>query len=228
MPSSPFTLHYWPSIPGRGEYVRLAFESTGTAYAEKNDAMDVAMTTTNGIGHPPHFAVPVLEVHDAPRLLDAESEGSAQASKMPETAGDKDSKGAASASQFISQTPAILAYLAPILGLDGVGRDDDSPSEATATAAAANIRRAQVNALTCTALDINNEAHDTHHPVAVGDYYENQKDESKRRAADFRQARLTKFFKFFNLTVESNPTQSGWLVGEHLTTADLALYQVCL
>jgi glutathione S-transferase len=27
-----YTLHYWGGIPGRGEYVRLAFEYAGMAY----------------------------------------------------------------------------------------------------------------------------------------------------------------------------------------------------
>ena len=34
-----------------------------------------------------------------------------------------------------------------------------------------------VSQITQTALDLSNEAHDVHHPIAVGLYYEDQKDE---------------------------------------------------
>lgn len=30
----PYELHYWPTIPGRGEFVRLALEATGTPYVD--------------------------------------------------------------------------------------------------------------------------------------------------------------------------------------------------
>jgi glutathione S-transferase len=37
------------------------------------------------------------------------------------------------------------------------------------------------------------EAHDTHHPIGVGLYYEDQKEEAKRRAAEFLKQRAPKF-----------------------------------
>lgn len=223
-----YILHYWPAIPGRAEFIRLAFESAGVSYTEKNDAEEVSMTI-KGIGHPPSFAVPVLEVADAPLLHDLASQGSSTAAKLPKNTSTEDISTSRSAphhptsSSFISQTPAILAYLAPILGLDGVPRvgEEDNSSRV-----AVNIRRAQVNALTSTVLDLNNEAHDVHHPISVSSYYEDQQHEAKLRAEDFRSHRVPKFFKYFNLTMESNPSRSGYLLGSTLTIADLALFQV--
>lgn len=64
----PYQLHYWPSIQGRGEFIRLAFEAAGASY------VDVARgDASNGQGLPallyylqdesvtrPPFACPVL------------------------------------------------------------------------------------------------------------------------------------------------------------------------
>jgi glutathione S-transferase len=41
-----------------------------------------------------------------------------------------------------------------------------------------------------TITDMVAEAHDTHHPVELMSYYEDQKPEAKRRAADFRENRI--------------------------------------
>ena len=48
-----------------------------------------------------------------------------------------------------------------------------------------------------TALDLNNEVHDSHHPVAVAKYYEDQKEESLLKARDVRETRFPKFFFVF-------------------------------
>lgn len=76
---------------------------------------------------------------------------------------------------FLAQTPAILAYLGPKLGLAG-----NTTSSADAAA---------VQTLTLTFLDLNNEAHDVHHPIAVSKYYEDQKPAAVERAKDFRENR---------------------------------------
>src|SRR5688572_17669604 len=34
MPDTPYALYYWPSIPGRGEFVRLALEDAGAPYVD--------------------------------------------------------------------------------------------------------------------------------------------------------------------------------------------------
>lgn len=131
MSDATFTLYYHPSIPGRGEYVRLLFEAAGTPYTESNDrdALQARIMITGTVGHPPHFAPPMLGV--TPR--DGQE-------------------------WLLSQTPAILAFLGPRLGLVGDIEGD--------SAAEREKRHAQIQQLTLTALDLMLEAHDTHHPIA--------------------------------------------------------------
>jgi glutathione S-transferase len=49
-----YELHYWPGIQGRGEYVRLAFEESGTQYRE------IAHERIPDVERPP-FAAPYLK-----------------------------------------------------------------------------------------------------------------------------------------------------------------------
>jgi glutathione S-transferase len=68
------------------------------------------------------------------------------------------------------------------------------------------------------------EIHDTHHPIGSGLYYEDQKKEARRRAADFRKTRVPKYFGY----VERVLAASGghYLLGRRLTYADLSLFQI--
>jgi glutathione S-transferase len=112
---------------------------------------------------------------------------------------------------LISQTPSILAYLGDKLGLAGT---DDA-------------EKAWVLSLTLTALDWNNEAHDTHHPIASAEYYEAQKEEALKKAKDFREVRVPKFCGFFERVLKGNAEGGGkWLVGEKLSYADTTLWHV--
>ncbi|EIM26944.1 Glutathione S-transferase, C-terminal domain [Microvirga lotononidis] len=70
------------------------------------------------------------------------------------------------------------------------------------------------------------EAHDTHHPVGVGLYYEDQKDEARRRSKEFRESRIPKFLNWFETILARNPAGDAHLVGRTLTYADLSLFQV--
>jgi glutathione S-transferase len=70
------------------------------------------------------------------------------------------------------------------------------------------------------------EAHDTHHPIASGLYYEDQKPESKRRAADFLENRAPKHLGYFEQVLARNPAGPGHLVGAGLTYVDLSLFQI--
>lgn len=112
------------------------------------------------------------------------------------------------------QTPTILSYLGPRTGLVP---DDEAG-------------RLYVSQITATALDLGNEAHDTHHPVAVMAYYEEQKDESLRKAEDFRKSRIPKFFSYFERILQGNQEwgngQGKYLVGDKLTYADTTVWQV--
>lgn len=61
----PYELYYWPTIQGRGEFVRLALEEAGAEYIDAGRGADgpdfeaVAAVLDAGGAHPP-FAPPVL------------------------------------------------------------------------------------------------------------------------------------------------------------------------
>lgn len=86
-----------------------------------------------------------------------------------------------------------------------------------------------VNQLALTALDgFLNEVHDTHHPIAVMAYYEDQKPAAKERSKDYTANRLPKFLKHFETVLNSDSSKGGeYLYGGQLTYADLVLFQ-CL
>jgi glutathione S-transferase len=110
---------------------------------------------------------------------------------------------------LIGQTANILLYLGEHLNI--APRDE--------------IGRLWTHQLQLTIADLIVEAHDTHHPVGIGLYYEEQKPEAKRRAADFLSRRVPKFFRYFERVLARNDSGPG-MVGKHLTYADLSLAQV--
>ena len=135
-----YKLYYWPTIQGRGEFVRLALEQAGARYVDvarlsKKEGGGVeallAVLKKNATPVRP-FAPPILQVG---RL-------------------------------FIAQTANILHTVAPRLGL------------------VADASRVAAHQLQLTVTDFVSEVHDTHHPIATGLYYEDQKPEAKRRAQD--------------------------------------------
>lgn len=76
--------------------------------------------------------------------------------------------------------------------------------------------------LQLTIADFVAEAHDTHHPIASSLYYEDQKPEAKRRAADFLSTRVPRFLDYFERVIGAHEH----LVHERFTYADLSLFQV--
>lgn len=108
----------------------------------------------------------------------------------------------------IGQTPNILLYLG--------GRHGLAPAN--------EAGRLWVHQLQLTIADFADEAHDTHHPIASGLYYEDQKREAKRRAADFTANRMPKYFGYFERVLARNG-KGQHLVGARLTYADLSLFQ---
>lgn len=179
-----YELHYWPTIQGRGEFVRLALETAGAPYvdvAREEGGMDAMMEFLEGsdVKRPP-FACPFL--------VDGR--------------------------KVIGQTAAILLYLGPRLKL----------------APAAEADQLWVHQIQLTLADLVVEAHDTHHPIASGLYYEDQKDEALRRAEDFRRTRLPKFLGWCEAVLERNGGNGARevprMVGAKLTYADLSLFQV--
>jgi glutathione S-transferase len=110
----------------------------------------------------------------------------------------------------IAQTANILLFLGPRLGL--VPKNEAS--------------RLWANQLQLTIADWVGEVHDTHHPISGGLYYEEQKREAKRRAADFRTERLPKFLGYFEKVLKHNPKGSDYLLGKAVSYVDLSLFQM--
>lgn len=179
-----YELHYWPTIQGRGEFVRLALEAAGAPYVDvARGAEDAGQGVSAmlhylqdaGVKHPP-FAPPFLKDGEV----------------------------------LVGQTAAILQYLAPALKL--VARSEQA--------------RLWTQQIQLTIADMVDEAHDTHHPVGSGLYYEEQKPEALRRAREFCTARMPKYLQWFETILARNPGGSRQLVGGKLSYADLSLFQL--
>ncbi|MDY6948260.1 MAG: glutathione S-transferase [Pseudomonadota bacterium] len=112
--------------------------------------------------------------------------------------------------QIIGQTANILLYLGGPLKL----------------APRAEAAKLWVHQLQLTVGDLVVEAHDAHHPIASRLYYKEQKREAKRRAKEFREHRMPKFFGYFEKVLTRNRSAGPWLVGGRVTYADLSLAQV--
>jgi glutathione S-transferase len=116
--------------------------------------------------------------------------------------------------RVIGQTALILHYLGPKLGLVGASEAD----------------RLWAHQVQLTISDFVLEIHDVHHPVGTSLYYEDQKAESLRRAAEFRALRLPKFMRWFETLLERNPkngtAKMPHLVGGKLGYVDLSLFQL--
>jgi glutathione S-transferase len=110
----------------------------------------------------------------------------------------------------IAQTANILLFLGPRLGL--VPKNEAS--------------RLWAHQLQLTISDWTVEAHETHHPISGGLYYEEQKREAKRAAASFRTERLPKFLNYFQQVLEHNPKGSNCLVGKAISYVDLSMFQM--
>lgn len=112
--------------------------------------------------------------------------------------------------RVIGQTAAILLYL----------------GDRHALAPKAETGRLWTHQLQLTIGDIVTEVHDTHHPIASSLYYEDQKPEANRRAADFCRHRMPKFLGWFEAVLQRNASGRGHLVGARVTYAELSLFQL--
>ncbi len=178
----PIELYYWPGIPGRGEFVRLALEDAGAAY------VDVARQRKNWMAAMMAF-------------LQGDEPGALPFAPPFVKLGDT----------VVSQTANVLAFLAPRLGL----------------VPAAESLRWEASQIQLTIADFVDEIHDTHHPIAGGLYYEDQKPAAKRRALDFVKERMPKYLGWLEKVLERNrKSRSQWLVGADRTYADLSAFQV--
>ena len=108
----------------------------------------------------------------------------------------------------IAQTANILLFLGPRLGL--------APKQ--------DAGRLWAHQLQLTIADWVAEIHDSHHPIAGGLYYEDQKREAKRRAKEFTAERLPKFLGYFEQVLERNGSRV--LVGNAVSYVDLSLFQM--
>jgi len=112
---------------------------------------------------------------------------------------------------MIGQTANILLYLGEKEGL----------------APKTEAGRLWTHQLQLTIADFVVEIHDTHHPVASGLYYEDQKPEAKRRSEDFLEHRAPKYLGYFEAVAKANkPGKGKALVGARLSYADLSLFQI--
>jgi glutathione S-transferase len=179
-----YILYYWPGIQGRGEYVRLALEEGAAEY------VDIALVPDREGG-----GVPAIG-----RWLDGKDVARPPFAPPFLQAGR----------QLIGQTPNILYYLGPRLGL--APRDEAG--------------RLWVNQLQLTLADFITEIHDTHHPIASGLYYEQQKVEAKKRTRDFLAQRLPKHLGYYERVITRNRARGPWIAGGRIGYADLTLAQV--
>lgn len=109
-------------------------------------------------------------------------------------------------SRTIAQVANILQYLGPRCGL--------VPDDETG--------RVAVNQLQLTIADLVSEVHDTHHPISVGGYYEEQKVAARERAGFFIEQRLPRFLGYFEKVLARNG--GGQLVGSAISYVDLSLF----
>ncbi len=110
---------------------------------------------------------------------------------------------------MVGQVAAILLYLGD--------KFDLAPKEPS--------QRLWTHQIQLTIADFILEGHDVHHPIGAGEYYENQKPESLRRAREFREERVPKFLDWFEGILARNPEGPAHLVGSRLSYADLSLFQ---
>ena len=171
-----YDLWYWPSLQGRGEFVRLPLEAAGIAYVDRarETGEEGLMADLNDRTGRTPFAPPYL---DDDGLV-------------------------------VAQVANILLYLGE--------RHDIAPSGAA--------DRLWLNQLQLTIADLVAEVHNVHHPVAMMDYYDDQKPEAARAATQFREERLPKFLGHFEDAAQA--TRGDWLTGDRWSYGDTSLFQL--
>jgi glutathione S-transferase len=171
-----YKLWYWPTIQGRGEFVRLALEGAEIAYEDcaRKVGEEGLMADLNGRTGRTPFAPPYLELDGL----------------------------------VIAQVANILMYLGERHGIAPSNMAD----------------RLWLNQLQLTIADLVAEVHNVHHPVAMMDYYDDQKPEAARAAKQFREERIPKFLGHFEDAAQANPGE--WLIDHKWTYADASLFQI--
>lgn len=177
-----YRLHYWPTIPGRGEFVRLALEYAAIPY------VDVARLPEDEGGGEEALWKSLDRAHRrtipfAPPYLQA-------------------------GNIVIAQTANILLFL----------------GQRHALAPKREAGWLWTHQLQLTITDFLAEVHDAHHPISVGEYYQDQKAEAAKRTAAFRKTRIPKFLGYFEKVLDR--AAGNWANGKQVSYADLSLFQV--
>lgn len=116
---------------------------------------------------------------------------------------------------FLKSGQLVIAQVANILFYLG-GRHGLAPESEKG--------RLWVHQLQLTITDFVQEIHQTHHPISLGLYYDDQKKEAKAYTAAFLADRLPKFLGYFDDMLAS--TDGDFLMGNAVTYADLSLFQI--
>lgn len=165
-----YELYYWPSIQGRGEFIRLALEDAAADYRDVARGPQ-GIAKMQGMMERHHVFAPPFLVHGK---------------------------------VVVAQTANVLFYLGPRLGL----------------APKSEAGRLWLHQQQLTVADWLAEVHDVHHPIGSGLYYEEQKREARRRAADFRESRLPQFLRYFETLERPSGMKSAF------SYLDLSLFQM--
>lgn len=171
-----YDLWYWPTIQGRGEFVRLPLEAAGIDYRDRarEDGAKAMMEDMASRGGRAPFAPPYLAIDG----------------------------------MSIAQVANILLYL----------------GDQHALAPSKMADRYWLHQLQMTICDLIAEIHDVHHPVGTGTYYDEQKPEAARAAAQFRTDRLPKFLDYLEVAIDCNP--GDWLIDHQWSYVDCSLFQL--
>ena len=177
-----YALYYWPTIQGRGEFIRLSLEEADAPYR------DVARESGRGAG------VPAL-------LHFLQGRGIARPPFAP---------------PFLMAGRLVIGQTANILQFLGTRH---------ALAPRTESGRLWTHELQLTIADLVAEVHDTHHPIAVDLYYEDQMKEARRKAADFLKNRVPKYLGYFE-KILAGTRGSKFLLGAKPSYVDLSLFQI--
>jgi glutathione S-transferase len=90
----------------------------------------------------------------------------------------------------------------------------------------AEAARLWAHQLQLTVEDLVVDVHDTHHPVAMTLYYEDQEGEARRRAKFFTEERAPELLGYFERVLQRNPGRRGYMVGRRLSYVDLSMFQI--
>ena len=181
MAETPYELFYWPTLPGRGEFVRLVFEDAQVRYVDR-----ARQSPDQGGGFPSIVAfMRGMETGDAPYAPPILRFGDL----------------------VIAQTAVICRFI----GLRHGRAPSDEPGD---------LRAQQ---LQLTIADLVTEAHNTHHPLGIALYYEDQKEAAVSAAANFLRHRLPGYLAYFDRALHDNGGRV--MVGNDVSYVDLTMFQ---